>query len=186
MPLATEIHPVEGVLAESTADRLVLVVRSGPDGPQPVLDGVGLNPADLDARFPAPVAQLFDTYEFSGKPGQVTEFPVDLGRGLVRLSFLGIGDATPGEMRRAGAALAGAEVEVGMHVALGRATGVVDGDGALALCPGLGLFPDRLENGDVQPVVAEEVVAGHALTIWRTASNTARIGDCVAPQEPLL
>jgi len=106
VPLATEIHPVEGVLAESTADRLVLVVRSGPDGPQPVLDGVGLNPADLDARFPAPVAQLFDTYEFSGKPGQVTEFPVDLGRGLVRLSFLGIGDATPGEMRRAGAALA--------------------------------------------------------------------------------
>ncbi|MEY9213730.1 leucyl aminopeptidase [Thermobifida halotolerans] len=106
MPVATEIHPVEGVLAESTADRVALVVRTGADGPQPVMDGVGLSPTDLDARFPASVARLLDTYDFSGKPGQTVEFPVDLGRGPVRLTFLGIGDATPAEMRRAGAAFA--------------------------------------------------------------------------------
>ncbi|UPT23001.1 leucyl aminopeptidase [Thermobifida alba] len=121
MPLATEIHPVEGVLADSTADRLALVVRTGADGPRPVVDGAGLSPTDLDARLPAPVAQLFDTYDFSGRPGQVVEFPVDLGRGLVRLSFLGIGDAAPEEMRRAGAAFA-RSVRGGTRAAVNAAT----------------------------------------------------------------
>ncbi|EOR72380.1 leucyl aminopeptidase [Thermobifida fusca TM51] len=106
MPLATEIHPTDGVLAESTADRLAIIVRAGTDGPQPVADGVGLSLTNLDARLPASVAQLFDTYEFRGKAGQIVEFPVDLGRGLIRLSFLGVGDATPEEMRKAGAAFA--------------------------------------------------------------------------------
>ncbi|TDQ54750.1 leucyl aminopeptidase [Actinorugispora endophytica] len=106
MPIATEIHAVEGALAESAAELVTLVVRTGADGPRPVTDGVGLSPADLDARLPASLARLFDVYDFNGGPGQTVEFPVDLGSGLVRLSLLGVGGGAPGDLRKAGAAFA--------------------------------------------------------------------------------
>ncbi|GAA3722560.1 leucyl aminopeptidase [Spinactinospora alkalitolerans] len=106
MPFATEIHPVAGDLADSAADLLALPVRAGDDGPVVVTDGAGPDPADLDARLPAPLTELLAHYDVKGGAGQIVEFPADLGRGLVRLVLLGVGAATPRDLRSAGAALA--------------------------------------------------------------------------------
>ncbi|MDA8369584.1 MAG: leucyl aminopeptidase [Nocardiopsaceae bacterium] len=106
MPFATEIHPISGTLADSTADLVALPIRSEDEGPTAVTAGTGYGPADLDARLPASLAELIAHYEFTGKPGQIAQFPADLGGGLVRLVLLGVGAATPGDLRRAGAAFA--------------------------------------------------------------------------------
>ncbi|MFC3997177.1 leucyl aminopeptidase [Nocardiopsis sediminis] len=107
MPFATEIHPVAGTLADSTADLLVLPVRSGDDGPQAVAAGAWDDPADLDALLPAPLADLLAHYDLKGRAGEFAQFPVNLapGRGLVRFGLLGVGAATPADLRTAGAAL---------------------------------------------------------------------------------
>ncbi|GAB3207756.1 leucyl aminopeptidase [Marinactinospora thermotolerans] len=105
MPFATEIRPVRGDLVDSAADLLALPVRGG-EAPAVVRDGIGLEPAALDARLPAPLADLVAFYDLAGRPGETVELPVDLGRGLVRLVLLGVGDATAGHLRKAGATLA--------------------------------------------------------------------------------
>ncbi|WP_046471070.1 leucyl aminopeptidase [Allosalinactinospora lopnorensis] len=105
MPVATEIHPIPGPLVDSDADLLALPLYSGDGGPRVVTAGVGLGPADLDTRLPASLAELLAYYKLDAKPGETLEFPVDLGRGLVRLALLGVGAGAPGDLRKAGAAL---------------------------------------------------------------------------------
>ncbi|MFC4560477.1 leucyl aminopeptidase [Nocardiopsis mangrovi] len=108
MPFATEIHPVAGSLADSTADLVVLPVRSGDDGPVAVAAGACDAPADLDTLLPAPLADLVAHYDLKGRPGEFAQFPARLGQGreLVRFGLLGVGAATPADLRTAGAALA--------------------------------------------------------------------------------
>ncbi|GLU46786.1 leucyl aminopeptidase [Nocardiopsis ansamitocini] len=117
MPFATEIHPVAGTLVDSSADLVCIVVRAGGEGPEAIIPGVGLSSFDLDERLPAPLGRLLDAYDFTGKSGQTLEFPVDLGRGLVRLLLLGAGTAGAKDLRLAGAALARA-VRGRSHVAV--------------------------------------------------------------------
>ncbi|QBI52590.1 leucyl aminopeptidase [Streptomonospora litoralis] len=105
MPIATEIRPVPGSLTDSAADLVALPVSRGDEAPIAATAGAGLDPAELDARLPAPVAALVAHYELTGNPGEVAQFPADLGAGLVRVVLLGVGDATPGDLRKAGAAL---------------------------------------------------------------------------------
>ncbi|PSK97351.1 leucyl aminopeptidase [Murinocardiopsis flavida] len=103
MPLATEIHPVQGGFADTSADLVALPVVSGADGPVALTAGAA---ADLDARLPAPLAELVVHYELTGAPGESAQLPVDLGRGLVRFALLGIGDGGAKALRKAGAAFA--------------------------------------------------------------------------------
>ncbi|GAA3741206.1 leucyl aminopeptidase [Salinactinospora qingdaonensis] len=106
MPFATEIRPAPGLLIDSTADLVALPIRSGTAGPVIVTEGVGRSATALDERLPAPLEALAAQYDLKGKSGETVEFPVDLGRGLVRMALFGVGEATPRELRRAGAALA--------------------------------------------------------------------------------
>ncbi|MDA0563010.1 leucyl aminopeptidase [Streptomonospora sp. S1-112] len=106
MPAATEIRPVSGALTDSAAELVAVPVLRGDGSPVAATAGVGLDPAELDARLPASLAELIAHYDLAGRPGELAQFPVDLGRGLVRMVLLGVGDATPDDLRSAGAALA--------------------------------------------------------------------------------
>ncbi|RCV55846.1 leucyl aminopeptidase [Marinitenerispora sediminis] len=107
MPFATEIRPVPGPLIDSAADLLALPVAAGSsDQPAAVASAAGAVPADLAARLPGPLPDLIAHYEFAGRPGETVEFPVDLGRGLVRFALVGVGDLGARDLRRAGAAFA--------------------------------------------------------------------------------
>ncbi|GHC76748.1 hypothetical protein GCM10007079_13350 [Nocardiopsis terrae] len=103
MPFATEIHPVPGTLAESTADLLVLPVLTGEEGPEAV---EGVVDGGLTQVLPAPLTDLFTHYALTGKPGELSQFPVSRDGGLVRLALLGVGSGGPDDLRKAGAALA--------------------------------------------------------------------------------
>ncbi|GAB3449294.1 leucyl aminopeptidase [Streptomonospora sediminis] len=105
MPIATEIRPVPGALTDSAADLVAIPVIRGDEAPIPATAGAGLDPADLDARLPASIAALIGHYELTGDPGEIAQFPADLGAGLVRVVLLGVGRGTPADLRRAGAAL---------------------------------------------------------------------------------
>ncbi|WP_017603506.1 leucyl aminopeptidase [Nocardiopsis alkaliphila] len=103
MPFATEIHPLPGTLAESTADLLVLPVLTGEEGPEAV---EGVAESGLTAVLPATLMDLFAHYSLTGKSGELSQFPVTRDGGLVRLALLGVGSGTPADLRKAGAALA--------------------------------------------------------------------------------
>ena len=103
MPFATEIHPLPGTLAESTADLLVLPVLTGEEGPEAV---EGVTDSGLTAVLPATLTDLFAHYSLTGKSGELSQFPVTRDGGLVRLALLGVGSGTPADLRKAGAALA--------------------------------------------------------------------------------
>ncbi|WP_026118951.1 leucyl aminopeptidase [Nocardiopsis ganjiahuensis] len=102
MPFAMEIHPVPGTLAESTADLLVLPVLTGEEGPEAV---EGVTDGGLTQVLPSPLADLFAHYALTGKPGELSQFPVSRDGGLVRLALLGVGSGSPDDLRKAGAAL---------------------------------------------------------------------------------
>ncbi|MFE1169454.1 leucyl aminopeptidase [Nocardiopsis sp. NPDC058789] len=102
MPFATEIHPVPGTLAESTADLLVLPVLAGEEGPEAV---EGVTDGGLTQVLPSSLAELFAHYALTGASGELSQFPVSRDGGLVRLALLGVGSGSPADLRKAGAAL---------------------------------------------------------------------------------
>ena len=51
-------------------------------------------------------AEAISAYDLSGKPGEVARLVARTPDGVVRLILLGVGDGSPAEFRRAGAALA--------------------------------------------------------------------------------
>ncbi|SDG91798.1 leucyl aminopeptidase [Sinosporangium album] len=57
-------------------------------------------------ELPVPVAGLLAYYEAKGDAGEIVEIPVARGEAVGRVLLYGVGDATEGELRRAGAALA--------------------------------------------------------------------------------
>ena len=130
MPFATQIHPLPGTLAESTADLLVLPVLTGEEGPEAV---EGVAESGLTAVLPATLMDLFAHYSLTGKSGELSQFPVTRDGGLVRLALLGVGSGTPGDLRKAGATLARA-ARGSKHVALAwpGATGRAEAATALA------------------------------------------------------
>ncbi|SIO90204.1 leucyl aminopeptidase [Nocardiopsis sp. JB363] len=134
MPFATEIHPLTGTLADSTADLLVLPVIAGEEGPEPV---EGVTDSGLAAVLPAALTDLFVHYTLTGKSGEFSQFPVTRDEGLVRLALLGVGSGTPSDLRKAGAALARA-ARGRKHVALAwpGAVGEVGAEAATALAEG--------------------------------------------------
>lgn len=130
MPFATEIHPVLGTLAETTADLQVLPVFAGEEGPEPA-DGV--TDSGLTQVLPSPLSDLFAHYALTGKPGELSQFPVSRDGGLVRLALLGVGSGSPDDLRKAGAALSRA-ARGKEHVALAWPGG--GGEAATAFAEG--------------------------------------------------
>jgi leucyl aminopeptidase len=66
----------------------------------------GAGAADLDGRLGVSAAEVIACTELTGRGGEVSQSVARLGPGVSRVVFLGVGDRTPGELRKAGAALA--------------------------------------------------------------------------------
>ena len=76
-----------------------------PDGASPgPVPGAGAS--SLDGYLGAGVAQVLASAEMTGRAGETTQSVIRLGPEACAVLFLGVGDAAPGALRRAGAALA--------------------------------------------------------------------------------
>ena len=147
---------------------------TGPAGYEPALGAaVGPGAAEFDQFLPGGSAGLLAAYEASGAAGEITEAPADLGHGLVRLLFLGIGDGSVAAVRRAGAI-------VGRRAANGRTAVVAlppdaSADAVQAFAEGvlLGSYRYALADNDGSGVAPESAVP---------ARSAVPAGSC-APSE---
>jgi leucyl aminopeptidase len=60
---------------------------------------------DLDARLPVKAAEIVSASRMSGKAGQIAQAAIRAGDAIVRVVFLGVGDRSSAELRRAGGEL---------------------------------------------------------------------------------
>ena len=166
---------------------VAVAVLAGDEGPE-----LGPGAAEL-AEEPGSAPDLLDVLESagaSGVPGEVTELHVvRRGGAVVRLLLVGAGQATSGDLRRAGAALARGTRDVD-HVA-SAVSAVSGGEGLVAFVEGvvLGGFgyslhrdgaPHRpatrvtlaLTGDDAADDLARGVARGGALWLSRTLATT--------------
>ena len=66
----------------------------------------GAGAAELDSYLPVPAADIIASGEMTGRAGEITQTVIRLGAHPCTVMFLGVADAAPGSLRRAGAALA--------------------------------------------------------------------------------
>jgi leucyl aminopeptidase len=86
-------------LAQPTADPPDLIVL--PVSAEPGADAL----AELDSVLPAPAAEVIARLDLSGQAGEMAETIARVGPHTLRAAFVGVGDASPAALRRAGAEL---------------------------------------------------------------------------------
>mgnify|MGYP001027619149 FL=1 len=102
MPIHTRVRseasvrPAGRVALEAGAELVAVPVRSGPQA----------HAADLGLTLPLDPAELLAFQDAKGEPGEIVSCPVRLGDGPGEVLLYGVGDQTPGALRKAGAALA--------------------------------------------------------------------------------
>jgi leucyl aminopeptidase len=97
--------PVEAAAVGAAADEAA-ADEGGPreTGAGSAVPGAGA--ADLDDYLGASAAEVIAGGELTGRAGEVSQSVARLGHGVSRVLFLGVGGRSPGELRKAGAALA--------------------------------------------------------------------------------
>ena len=101
-------------------------------------------------------AEAISAYDLSGRAGEVTRLAARTPDGVIRLVLLGVGDGSPADLRRAGAALA-RQVEPGQRaVAVLPSDGPGDGPGAFTQGLLLGGYTFSLRDGATVPDPAPE------------------------------
>lgn len=84
-----------------------LAAATGQDGSEDLAVPVqGVEEAGLDSRLSTPVGDVIAACEATGRAGDVAQAVTGLPESAGRILFVGLGDETPAEMRKAGAALA--------------------------------------------------------------------------------
>ena len=83
---------------------IAVPVRSPEDASPGPVPGAGAS--SLDAYLGVSVTQVIAGAELTGRAGETTQTVIRLGTEACTVLFLGVGDASPGALRRAGAALA--------------------------------------------------------------------------------
>jgi leucyl aminopeptidase len=107
---AAGLEPLAGYLAEASreaaaAPALIAVPVRSPDGASPgPVPGAGAS--SLDGYLGVSAAQVLASAELTGRAGETTQSVIRLGTAACTVLFLGVGDASPEALRRAGAALA--------------------------------------------------------------------------------
>ncbi len=66
----------------------------------------GAGATELDSYLPVPAADIIASGELTGRAGETTQTVIRLGTRPCTVMFLGIADAAPAALRRAGAVLA--------------------------------------------------------------------------------
>ena len=101
-------------------------------------------------------AEAISAYDLSGRAGEVTRLAARTPDGVIRLILLGVGDGSPTDLRRAGAALA-RQVEPGQRaVAVLPSDGPADGPGAFTQGLLLGGYTFSLRDRATVPDPAPE------------------------------
>ena len=145
--LAVPIRRPEVMAAKEAAN------DAAPDG-WAALTGTG--GTALAAATGLSAAEAISAYDLSGRAGEVTRLAVRTPGGVIRLALLGVGDGSPADLRRAGAALARL-VEPGQRaVAVLPSDGPGDGPGAFTLGLLLGGYTFSLRDGATVPDPAPE------------------------------
>lgn len=126
----------------------MIPVRS-PDEPG-ASPGPGAGAAELDSYLPVPAADIIASGELTGRAGEITQTVIRLGARPCTVMFLGIADAAPAALRRAGAALA-------RRLPAGRAV----------VCTAVLAEPDD----SVQAFVAGLMLGSYQYTLKSTASG---------------
>jgi leucyl aminopeptidase len=107
---AAGLEPLADYLAEAgrgtaAVPALIAVPVRSPEGESPgPVPGAGAS--SLDAYLGVSAAQVIASAELTGRAGETTQTVIRLAAEAVVVLFLGVGDASPGALRRAGAALA--------------------------------------------------------------------------------
>ncbi|QXJ24553.1 leucyl aminopeptidase [Actinomadura graeca] len=180
MPIETRIRGAAGTVSQTAvelgAEVVAVPVRSGPAAPA----------AEVAATLPFTLDELLALHRAKGEPGEIVSVPVRVGGQVRELLLYGVGEASPADLRRAGAALA--------RRGRGRAAlvaGVPDGDlaafveGALLACYGftigapspkgpLGTLAVLTEAGPESdaPAIARGTARAQATAFARDLANT--------------
>jgi leucyl aminopeptidase len=107
---AAGLEPLADYLAKggrgtaATPALIAVPVRSPEGASQVPVPGAGAS--SLDAYGGASAAQIIASAELTGRAGETTQTVIRLGTEACTVLFLGVGDGSPGALRRAGAALA--------------------------------------------------------------------------------
>jgi len=145
--LAVPIRRPEIIAAKEAAN------DAAPDG-WAALTGTG--GTALAAATGLSAAEAISAYDLSGRAGEVTRLAARTPDGVIRLVLLGVGDGSPADLRRAGAALA-RQVEPGQRaVAVLPSDGPGDGPGAFTQGLLLGGYTFSLRDGATVPDPAPE------------------------------
>ena len=110
MPIACGLTSLSGA-GLSTAGDYLASVADGTSEPADLVvvpvDADGQLNADqgLEEFLPVPAAQIAAAYQLTGQAGQAAQAAALVGQATVRVVFLGVGDRSPGALRRAGAEL---------------------------------------------------------------------------------
>jgi leucyl aminopeptidase len=101
VPIQTQLRALDGTLRDAAAasDAVAVPVRSGP-----VIDPAYTD--DLAGIFALGAADLLAHEEAKGEPGEVLSAPFRMGDGITEMLFVGVGEGSPADLRRAGATLA--------------------------------------------------------------------------------
>ncbi|MBO2466142.1 leucyl aminopeptidase family protein [Actinomadura violacea] len=100
MPIETRIHgaggTVTGTAVDLGAEAVAVPVRSGPLAPD----------AEVAKSLPFTLDELLALHGAKGEAGEIIAAPVRVGGEIRDLLLYGVGEATPADLRKAGAALA--------------------------------------------------------------------------------
>ena len=145
--LAVPIRRPDVIAAKEAAN------DAAPDG---WADLTGTGGTALTAATGLSAAEAISAYDLSGRAGEVTRLAARTPDGVIRLVLLGVGDGSPADLRRAGAALA-RQVEPGQRaVAVLPSDGPGDGPGAFTQGLLLGGYTFSLRDGATGPDPAPE------------------------------
>jgi leucyl aminopeptidase len=145
--LAVPIRRPDVIAAKEAAN------DAAPDG---WADLTGTGGTALTAATGLSAAEAISAYDLSGRAGEVTRLAARTPDGVIRLVLLGVGDGSPADLRRAGAALA-RQVEPGQRaVAVLPSDGPGDGPGAFTQGLLLGGYTFSLRDGATVPDPAPE------------------------------
>ncbi|WP_245929830.1 leucyl aminopeptidase [Allonocardiopsis opalescens] len=138
-----------------------------------VWEGSGITPEDLAGAGAVPIRELLEFYEFSAGAGEIVEVPARVGERLLRLAFVGTGDAAPSALRAAGVALARhARGRGRLLTTLGR---VAEGPATAALIEGL-LLPSYRYTESTRPNKRAPVAEIQLVTAWPEPATDLHAG----------
>jgi len=110
MPVIAQVTPLAGA-GLATAGEFLRAVAAGSCAPADVVaiavgsGGELIADEALDEALTVPARQVVKSLQLTGRPGQLAQVPARAGQVIVRVVFLGVGDRSGPDLRRAGAEL---------------------------------------------------------------------------------